>query len=214
MAEALVAALGVAISPFAVIPAILLLFTARPAPTSGGFGGGWISGVVVVTTLAVLLADLITLPDAPLRWASWTRIVLGVALVAAGLAKFLRRGGTAGSPSWLQSLESASPRTAVRFGLLSSAANPKVALLAVAGGFSIGAALDGPGTEVAAVIGFGMVAGSTALAPVTLYLAVGERVLRPLGRAKDWLMGNAATAMSVVLLVLGAALAYKGISSL
>lgn len=205
-------ALGIALSPFAVIPAILLLFTRRRVATSVSFAAGWIAGVLTVTAVAVALTDVITLPDHPPGWASWTRIVLGVALVATGLVTLLRRSPEAAAPGWLTSLEQATPAQAARFGLLGSAANPKVALLALAGGFSIGAALDGMAKEVAAVTGFAAVAGSTSVLPVLAYVLLGEGVLDELGRLKDWLTARADTVVSVVLLVLGAGLAYKGLS--
>ena len=55
--EALLAAVAIAASPFAVVPAVLLLFAARPRPCSAGFAAGWAAGVGAVTLLAVLLAD-------------------------------------------------------------------------------------------------------------------------------------------------------------
>ena len=86
MGEALVAALGIAVSPFAIVPAILLLFTARPGATSGAFGAGWYAGIAGVTFAAVLLADVVTLPDAAPAWATYTRIVIGAILIAKGIS--------------------------------------------------------------------------------------------------------------------------------
>ena len=212
--EALVAALGICASPFAVVPAILLLFTSRPAPSSAGFGGGWFAGIAGVTVLAVLLADLLTVPDVVPAWAPWTRIAIGVALVLAGLAKFRRRSPDPDPPAWMRRLEEATPRRAVRFGLLTSAANPKVALLAAAGGFSIGAEVQGRGNEILAAMLFTVIAASTAFIPVAMYLVRGERALAPLQRAKDWLTSRIDVVMSVVLVVLGVLLAWKGASSL
>jgi threonine/homoserine/homoserine lactone efflux protein len=212
--EALVAALGIAVSPFAIIPAILLLFSARPGSTSGAFGAGWFAGIAVVTLVAVLLGDLITLPDAAPRWATYTRIGLGALLVLVGLSKFVRRGGEAKQPAWLTTLETATPRSAARFGLIGSAANPKVALLAVAGGFALGADLHGLLQEVAAVVGFALVAASTALLPALAFAVRGERVLGPLGVAKDWLVSRIDVVMSVILVVIGLVLLTKGVTYL
>jgi hypothetical protein len=212
--EALVAALGIAVSPFAIIPAILLLFTARPGTTSGAFGGGWYAGIAIVTAVSVLLADLMTLPDAPPRWATYTRVALGLLLVVVGAAKLLRRGGEPKQPRWLASLETATPRSAARLGFLASAANPKVALLAVAGGFSLGTDLHGRLSELLAVLGFALVAGSTALLPALAFRVVGSSVLGPLGRAKDWLVARVDLVMSVILVVIGLVLLAKGLTYL
>lgn len=213
MTEALGAALAVALSPFAVIPAVLLLFTPRPAAASSAFAAGWAAGVALVTGLAVLLADLLTLPDAPPRWATVTRIVLGAALVAFGLLRFRGRSVGGEPPGWLSGLESAGPASALRFGFVASAPNPKVALLAVAGGFSIGADTSGGWSEVLAVLGFTVVAASTALLPVAAYLLLGQRVLVPLGRVKDWLTRHIDTAIAVVAFIIGLLLLQKGLSA-
>jgi threonine/homoserine/homoserine lactone efflux protein len=214
MGEAVVAALGIAMSPFAVIPAVLLLFTPRPAATSASFGAGWYAGIAVVTTAALLLADLLTLPETPPTWLSWTRVVLGAVLILFGAAKLVKRDDDASPPSWLTSLETAAPASALRFGVVASAPNPKVALLAVAGGFSLGAELSGGATEVAAVLAFALLASSTALLPVLAFAVLGERALHPLEKAKDWLIARIGPIVSVVLVVIGAAVAYKGWSSL
>ncbi len=215
MGEAVVAALGIALSPFAVIPAVLLLFTPRPAATSGSFAGGWYGGIAVVTAAAVLLADLLSLPETPPTWLSWTRIALGLVLVLFGAYKLVKRDDDAPPPSWLTSLESATPASALRFGLVASAPNPKVALLAIAGGFSLGAELTGgAATEVVAVLLFALLASLTALLPVLAYAVLGEKALGPLGRGKDWLTARIGPIVSVVLVVIGAAVAYKGWSSL
>lgn len=214
MGEALVAAVGIALSPFAVVPAILLLFSPRPAAGSAAFGGGWAAGTAGVALVAVLLADLMTIPESPPAWASWTRIVLGASLLVLGVGKFRARSEAGGPPSWLRSLEAASPGRAARFGVLASGANPKIALLAVAGGFSIGAELSGAAREILAVLGFAAVGASTALLPVTAYVALGDRALVPLGRAKDWLVANVGVVMAAVLGVIGVLLIWKGVSAL
>jgi threonine/homoserine/homoserine lactone efflux protein len=213
MTEALAAALGIALSPFAVIPAVLLLFTPRPAAASSGFAAGWAAGIALVTGLAVLLGDLLTLPDAPPRWATVTRIVLGAVLVGFGLARFRRRPGGSEPPGWLTSLESASPASTLRFGFVASAPNPKVALLALAGGLSIGTSTTGGWREVLAVLGFAAVAASSSMLPVAAYLLLGERALVPLGRVKDWLTRHIDAALAVVAIVIGLLLLQKGFSS-
>jgi threonine/homoserine/homoserine lactone efflux protein len=214
VAEALLAAFGIAVSPFAVIPAVLLLFTSRPAACSAGFAAGWGTGVGSVTALAVLLGDLLTLPDTPPAWATWTRIVLGGALVVYGLGKLRGRSRGSDAPAWLQSLERATAAAAFRIGLVASAPNPKVALLAIAGGFSMGSVLHGPARELVGVLAFTGIATSTALLPVLAYLAFGARTLQPLGRAKDWLTSHTDVALATVMVVIGAVLLWKGVTTL
>jgi threonine/homoserine/homoserine lactone efflux protein len=214
VSEALLAAVGIAASPFAIIPGILLLFTARPAPTSASFASAWWLGVAAVTTLALLLADALTLPDSPPRWAAIVRLVLGAALVVLAVSKYVRRTADAGPPAWMSTLEQADPRAAFRFGLIATAPNPKVALLAVAGGFALGAQGNGLFAEVVGLAGFALVATLTAVLPLVLFLVRGAPAVERLRRSRDWLVPRADVVTSVVLLVLGGWLIWKGFAAL
>jgi threonine/homoserine/homoserine lactone efflux protein len=211
--EAIIAAVGIAASPFAIIPGILLLFTARPTPTSASFVSGWWLGVASVTAVALVLADILTLPDKPPRWAAVARIVFGGALVVLAMRKYVRRAPDAGPPAWMSTLEQATPRSAFRFGLIATAPNPKVALLAVAGGFALGAQLSGLLSELAGVVGFAVVATLTALLPLVLFLLRGAPAVERLRRSRDWLVPRADVVTSVVLLVLGGWLIWKGLQA-
>ena len=214
MGEALAAAIGIALSPFAIIPAVLLLFTVTPIKSALSFASGWFLGVGVVTVAAVLLADAMTLPDSPSREVSWLRVAVGVGLIVLGLEKFIRRGGAKKQPAWMSAMSTATPSKAFKTGVLLSLANPKVALLAIAGGFSIGAALNGTTAEVLASVGFAFVATIPALIPVVFYATMKDKALAPLQSLNSWLTKNSDVAVSVVLVVIGALLLVKGASSL
>lgn len=214
LADVLPLALGIAASPFPIIPAILLLFTPRAGTASRAFLGGWLIGVVVATGVFAALAGVIDQPDTPPTWASWTRIVLGVALVALGVRQWLGRRAAKETPGWMRSIETATPATAARLALLLSLANPKILLLAAAAGLSIGATELGTVALILVVAVFALFASATVAVPVVLYAVRGEKVLGPLSRAKDWLQDNNAAVMAVVFLVLGAMLVAKGIGGL
>ena len=59
MGEVLPLAIGIAASPFPVIPAILLLFTGRPRAAAWAFLAGWLVGIGASTTVFVLLAEVV-----------------------------------------------------------------------------------------------------------------------------------------------------------
>ena len=65
-----------------------------------------------------------------------------------------------------------------------------------------------------AVVAFSLLAAAAVLAPLALNTVLGDRVLVPLGRAKDWLVANSATVMAAVLVVIGLLLVVKGIRGL
>lgn len=214
MLEILVLALGIALSPFPVVPAILLLFTARPRPTSLAFLGGWLAGVGGATVVAVLVAGRLELPGASPTWLSWARAVLGAGLVVVGVRRWLSRGDVTEPPAWIRTLQDATPATATRLALVLSVANPKVVLLAVAAGLDIAAADVGAAGVVGGVVLFTVVASLGVAVPVLGYAVRGDAFLPPLERAKDWLLRNTAAVMAVVLVLLGLLLLKNGVSAL
>ena len=214
IAEVMLLGLAVAASPFPIIPAILLLFTPRARATSLGFLAGWVLGIVVGTGLFIALATAIEKLDEPPTWASWTRMVLGVLLLVLGVLRWRNRRAQQEIPAWMQSIDSISPAKALRLGVLLSAANPKVLLLAGAAGLAIGSAQLNTAGIVLATTAFTVVASSTVALPVLLYAVVGDRILVPLAGLRTWLQENNAAVMSVVITVIGAVLLVKGIGGL
>lgn len=207
-------ALGIALSPFPIIPAILLLFTRYPRRSSASFVAGWLIGIAVVTTAGVVLADVADAADETPVWASWARIIVGLVLVWLGLRQWWERAEPKEQPKWMRSLQEATPASALRLGVLLSAANPKVALLAIAGGLTIAADSTDALAEAVDVLVFAVVASITVAAPLLSYLVLGERVRSPLERAKAWLERNHAVAMAVVIIAIGVYLMVKGYQGL
>ena len=214
MSEWLPFAVAIAASPFPVVPVILLLFTARPRAAAGAFLGGWAAGVLVPTAVFVALAEVVEREDYPPSWASWVRIGIGAALVVLGVRQWIARRDVDEPPAWMGALRTAGPRTAARTALLLSVVNPKVLLLAAAGGLAIGAEATGWLADVTSVVGFTLVASVSVAVPVVLFLLRGERMLRPLAVARDWLERNNATLMAVVITVIGVAMLLKGFREL
>ncbi|CUR60676.1 conserved membrane hypothetical protein [metagenome] len=213
LAEILPLAVAIATSPFPVIPAILLLFTDRPKAASTAFLAGWTGGILAGTLVFTTLATVLEQGETPL-WATWLRIVMGLLLVGLGVRKWAGRGKEADPPGWMRSLETAHPRKALSIGLLLSVANPKVLLLSAAAGLYVGA-VDLTAAEFAGVVAvFTLVAALSVAVPVGLFLVLGERMLPPLSRAKDWLIAHNAAVMAVVVVVIGAALVAKGLGEL
>ena len=211
-AQLLPLAVAIMLSPFPIIPAILLLFTVRPRLTAAGFLAGWFLGVLVATGLFVLIAGTVEQHDHSPSWVSWVRIGLGTALVLLGIKQWLGRHKRTESPKWMQSLTSSTPRKALTLGALLSAANPKIVLLAAGAGVAIGAADVSTAAQLGYAIAFSAVASLSVAAPVTMFLVAGDRVLAPLGKARDWLERNNATIMAIVITVIGAVLLTKGIT--
>lgn len=212
--EVLPIAIAIALSPFPIIPTVLLLLTPSARANSLSFLAGWAAGIFVATWVFVVLASVIEGFEYPPVWASWTRIVLGLLLVGFGGWQWVRRGNQKESPAWMQSIDSMGPGGAARLGLVLSAANPKVLLLAAVGGLAIGNDYAEFATITLVVFLFTAVAVSTVATPVVGYLVVGERAQGPLRSAKNWLEPNSAAVMAVVIAAIGVLLVVKGASAL
>ena len=111
--------LVIALSPITVIPAVLVLHAPRPRPASLAFLTGWVLGLVALTAAFVGASDLLgDLRQAPPSWASWMRVVLGLALIAFGVFRWLTRHRHTKTPAWLRSFSKLTP---VRAGLTGAA---------------------------------------------------------------------------------------------
>ncbi|MFB7676019.1 GAP family protein [Kitasatospora purpeofusca] len=213
IAEVVPLALGIALSPVPVVPAIFLLFTPRPRAAAGMFLAGWVAGILVVASALAALAVYIEAHEETPTWAPWTKTGLGAVLLLVAVRQW-RSGPAKGTPAWMTTLTDATPAKALRLGVLLSGVNPKVVLLSAAAGLTIGAAELGAVRTVAAVAVFTAVSAATVALPLLLHLVAGERVLVPLGRARRWLELHNSAVTAVVLVVIGVLLVLDGISGL
>jgi len=214
MEEIAALAIGIAASPFPIIPAVLLLFTERPRASALAFLGTWFVSIALVATIFALLSGAISTSDAPPTWLAWVRIVAGVALVALAVRKWLTRSATTDMPSWMRTLQDATPRSASVLAVVLSLANPKVLLLAAAAGIDIGSAEVIARQQALVIGGFAVIASITVAAPVVAYLIAGPRVLGPLTHVKDWLLRHNVAVLVIVFIALGALLISNGIAGL
>lgn len=205
----------IALSPLSIIPAILVLQTSRPRPTALAFLAGWLVGLTVLTGLFLCLSDLVGgIGTNPPSWASWLRVVLGAALVALGIFRFIRRASSQHMPGWLTTMSSLTPARAAATAVALTAINPKVLFLCAAAGLAIGSAgIDVPGVWFA-VLWFVAVAGSTVAVPVLAYAVSGERLDPLLARVRAWLERRHATLIAVIFVIIGLLVLYKGLSHL
>jgi threonine/homoserine/homoserine lactone efflux protein len=214
MGDSWALAMGIAISPTPVVPLILLMLTARPRANSVAFLGGWTIGIAVGTTVFVVFAEVLKARNYTPAWVSWTLLVIGAALIVLGIYEWLARARPKPEPRWIQAIQAAGPVHAFLLGFLVSAANLKVLVFAAGAGVAIGSAKLTSLGEVAAILWFTLLAGSSAVITTLLYLTLGDRILGPVTRAKDWLLTNYGAIKFVVLTTIGLYLVVKGIRGL
>ena len=216
--EILPLAIGVAISPIPIIAAILMLLSPKAKSTSVAFLVGWILGIVVAVVVFTLLSSVLPQGEAggPSPAAGVIKIVLGLLLLVVAVRQWRGRpaeGEEGALPKWMSAIDSMTPVKGLALGFLLAAVNPKNLLLAGSAGLIIGSAQLTFGEDAVVVIIYTVLAGCTVLIPVIAYLVASARMREPLEKLRKWLVGNNATIMAVLLLVIGASMIGKGLES-
>lgn len=208
-------ALVVSISPLSVIPAVLVLQTPRPRPTGLAFLGGWLAGLVALTSAFVASSDALSgLHGKPPIWAAWTRVVLGSALIAFGIYRWLTRKVHTESPKWMRSFATLTPVRAAAIGLALTVVRIEVLTMCALAGLAIGSGnLDSTGQLLTGAI-YVAVAASTVATPVLAYVGAGHRLDAPMARLKEWMERNNAAMLAAVLVLIGGMVLYHGIDAL
>ena len=204
-------ALVIAISPLSVIPAVLVLQAPHPRPTSLAFLGGWLLGLAALTAIFVASSGALTgLRNSPPTWASWLRVVLGLALIAFGIYRWLTRHGHTESPKWMRSFATLTPQRAGITGLVLVVVRLEVLIMCALAGLAIGTS----GLSIAAdwITGaiFLAVAASTVAIPVLAYAGAGHRLDDSMARIKDWMEKNNAALLATILVLIGLMVFYNG----
>ncbi|GFG73550.1 GAP family protein [Mycobacterium botniense] len=205
-------ALVIALSPLSIIPAVLVLHTPRPRPTSLTFLGGWLVSLVTLTAIFVEASGLLGgLHRSPPAWASWLRIVVGAVLIVFGVLRWLTRRRHTHTPAWMRSLTNLTPVRAAAIGAVLAVVRPEVLLICAAAGLAIGSAGLGATRAWMSAAIFAAVAASTVAVPVLAYAGAGERLERPLARLKEWMDRHNAALLAAILILIGLLVLYKGI---
>lgn len=215
--DLLPSALAVALSPIPIV-AIVGVLGGRHARTAGpAFAAGWIAGLLSVSVAIVLLVSGTTDPGGDETGLDWWKIAIGtlfLVLAAKQWTKRPKRDAVPEEPSWMATLDRASPARAAVLGAALSAANPKNLALTLTAAASIAeAGLDATATAVAVAV-FVAIGSVTVAGSVAFHLVAGERAARPLAEIKQFMADNNAVIMTVVLLLLGAKLLGDGLAGL
>jgi Sap, sulfolipid-1-addressing protein len=208
-------ALVVAISPLSIIPAVLVLQTPRPTPTSLTFLAGWLVGLAALTAIFVVSSDALgDLGKSPPAWASWLRIVLGVALIGYGIYEWLNRRRHTEAPRWMKPFATLTPARAGLTGLVLVVVRIEVLTMCALAGLAIGASGHGMAAEWILAAIFVAVAASTVAIPVLAYAGAGDRLAEPMARLKDWMERNNAALLAAILIVIGLMVLHNGVKAL
>lgn len=212
-------AMGIALSPFPVIAAILLLMAPGTHAAAVAFAAGWLLGILGPAVAFTLLAGVL-----PGTEEGGSRTVVGVVQILLGAGLLLLAGRQwrarpeAGEepplPGWMAAVDTMAPGKALGLAVVLAAANPKNLLLTAAAGVAVGDAALGGGATAAVLAAFTLVASATVLGPVAAYLAIADRLTGPLAGLRTWLVQHNAAIMAVLLLVLGTKVLGSGLGNL
>nr|WP_240150654.1 GAP family protein [Streptomyces sp. SID7805] len=212
-------AAGVAVSPLPIVAIILILATPRGGLNGPLFALGWVLGLAALG--AIMLAVGGTGGAAghkhPATWVGALKLALGVLLVFFGARQWRRRPKDATQaqlPKWMAAIDRFTPAKILGLGLLLSAANVKNAPLTIAAGASISSAGLPVPQQIGTLAIFVVIASLGVLAPLAVYLVMGERARTVLGNWRDWAALHNVAVMAVLFFVLGLKLLGDGVGIL
>ncbi len=214
LTELIPLAMIIALSPLSIIPAVLVLHSPRPRPAGLAFLAGWVIGLAALTTLFIGLSGLLGgMGDKPPTWASVARIVIGIALIAFGIFRWLTRHTNPHQMPGTRHITEATPGKALAIGAALTVLNPKVLFICAAAGLAIGTAGLDSGV-LAAEVAFVAFSASTVALPILAYTVAGERLDPALNRLKAWMEKHNAAVVAAILIIIGILVTYKGIHGL
>jgi Sap, sulfolipid-1-addressing protein len=217
--QSLPLAIGVGLSPIAIIAVVVLLTSSRARSLGPVFVLGWLLGLVVVGAIVLVVVGPSGASSSGqrTRWVSWVMIVLGVLLLVEAVRRL--RGRTGGGeevplPAWIGAIDQLKPAAALGGGVVLGGVRPRSLLLVVGGAAAIAQTGIAGGQQAIAYAVFAVIATIGVGAPVVIYFAMGTRSAELLGRLKAWMRRHNAVILAVVLVVIGVTLIGDGIGGL
>jgi hypothetical protein len=212
--EVLLAALGIAVNPPAVIAAILLVASSRRKALA--FAGGWVIGLFIVGSIVMVVGDAVGQSGGSSVPMLLVKVAVGIALRGLAGMKWRshRTSGDKELPGWMSRLYNISAPRAFLAAAMYAALNPKTIAFNAAGVVAILGASLAVESEWAALVAFVLLASLSVTAPVAFSVFAPRRSAEVLALAERWLGDNSAVVAAAVLLVLGLMVLYSGVEGL
>ncbi|WP_181807063.1 GAP family protein [Streptomyces shenzhenensis] len=212
-------AAGVAVSPLPIVAIILVLTT--PQGRLGGllFALGWVLGLAALGAIMLAVGGTggASAHKQPATWVGALKLALGALLALFGARQWRRRPKDASQaqlPKWMAAIDRFTPGKVLGLGLLLSAGNLKNAPLTIAAAASISSAGIPVTQQTGALAIFLAIASLGVLAPLAVYLVLGERARTILADWREWAARNNVAVMAVLFFVLGLKLLGDGVAIL
>jgi len=226
-------ALGVVMSPLAIMALVAVLLSDRARQNGVAYFAGWTLAIITVVAVSLLLFSLAGIDERsePPAWTYVVRLLLGVLLALAAVLVY-RRGRarvlamasavTPGDvvaaapqlPGWLHAVASFTPARSGALGFGIFALNPVDLSCAVIAGLDIHlAAVSAPATVAVSVV-FVAVGAAPIAIPVFLVLAKREKAVPVLTRLRTWIASHSTLLNAALLLFIAIVQLQKAISGL
>lgn len=231
MASLVPVALGIVLSPLAIIALVAVLFSRDPRPNSAAFLAGWlvgIAGTVAVSYSAFSVLEVTEHRHPPL-WVPVVHLLLGAVMVVGAWFVIARERGrlralagppgdsgaaTTDLPKILSKVESFSALRCFVLGVGLFVLNPIDLSCAIAASLDLRlSAVNGP-AQFALFVAFTVAAAVSVAGPV-LYLWVrGEKATGPLEKLRSWVATNTKILNAALLIVIAVMQITKGVQGL
>ena len=214
MIEALRAALteatGIAISPIPIIAIILMLISARARINAPLFVLGWVSGLVLTTSIGYFLIGARNSgsdSSGPSDLSLMLKLVFGLLFAYLAIMQFRKRprpGVEAHEPKLFSMIDTLPVFAALGLGVALAALNVKNLPLALSAGASMAGVDIGDGSAVVVILLFSLIGSLTLILPTVIVLMLGDRVRSQITDLKDWLLRHNAAIMVTLFTILAA----------
>lgn len=215
MSEALVYAVGVALSPVAIAASLLMLTCRRAVANTIAFVIGWTAGVAAAILVLVVLVSNAGLTDSDPRWIAVTELVIGVGFLVAALAVWRRRHRRAvDARPWVAAVDGFSRTKSAGLGVVLSGANPKVVALSLGAALSLAQAEANAAVTAQTLALYCAIGAAGVLTPLSIYLALPTRAPSWLGRFRLLLGRYEAGILTLLGFLIGATFITDALDSL
>ncbi len=209
--EVLVFAVGVALSPSAVIASVLLLVGPRGRLGAAVFAVSWAVSLAVVGTGALLLADGAGATDdgGSAGWVGVVQVILASLLIVLAVSQWrgrLREGAASEMPRWMRKVDGLTTAEAAGMAAFLAAVKPKNLLLTIGAAVAIAEQGVSAGAQAGALIAFVLLGTLAPAAPLALSLLMREGSTAALQRVREWMVRENTTIIAVICLIFAAKL--------
>ncbi len=205
--QTLVHAVGIAISPLALVAMTLLLGKPRARSRAAIFAAAWIAVLAVAVVVLFVVGGLLGAHhrDHPATWTGWAKLIIGVAaltIAARQARRALHPDPDRTEPRWM-SESGHTTGGVVALAATLALANPKNLTQLAAAAVAITSITPGHGARTLAGLVFLLIASLGITVPLAVHLLGGARADAILTSWRDWAVRNSSTIMAVLLTILG-----------